>query len=1253
MSSHICRLFSLLMLPLVAASWSLIAQAQVPTPTTIAKISGDNQSRPPNTTLLNDFVVEVRTATGALAANVDVDWYIESGSGSMNPAPPAGSTVTTTRTNGAGRAAIRFSLGSGIGARTVSAAIGCGPIIKSMRKVAPGLACTASTLFTATVPDAVLAISGGNNQSIKATQTTNDLAVQLTQAGEAIPSATIAWSVVTAGAGSMTAATSTTDAKGVAVSRFTANNTTGTRTIRATYTPPPRIGGATLTQDFTVTVAPLIRTLTKVSGDNQTGSSGTPLPADFVVRLDQEGLPLADREILWRVTSGTGTVSATFSVTNAAGNAATRLTMSAGAGARVVEACLAVSSTAGAICDTTVAPVTFTATVPAALAFTIQSGNNQAIFVNQTTGDLAVLFTTDGQPIANQPVNWKVESGTGTLTTATSATNSSGIATTRFTADNTAGPRAISATLGTTPVGFVGAVIPPPLRFNVTVNANVFAFEKVSGDDQRLAPGSRPEDLVARVLLNGKPLAERSVKWRFGTGTGSLSQAESLTDANGLARTQLAPSSIAGIRTIVASTDGLPPLTYTVTVLDGTPPNERALTLVSGNNQRAVPNRPLPQPLVVNLSAGGKPVAGTAIAFTITRGGGTLGTPSAQTDANGNASTTFTADAQPGARQIEARASTGERVVFDIALADADISPVSGEGQTVRPGGTTQDLVVRVASDGNPLPNTPVTWTVEGCDAQLASTTTTTNAQGETRNRLTLGRDGKACRVIASSPNAGDARFTVSVAATAFGLQLISGGNQIGTINAPLAEPIVVRLNDGGTAVVGETVQFAFSLGTGTLEDQALSSKAAKAGTPTLAARTGQDGTVRVKVTLGGEIGPRVLRASFAGLTLDIPFNSAPSPAAANAANYATLPLIGIEALRLQQKNIRCRMEKLRTSGSGSSSCGISFQIDGRALPLPTLRLDEIGKTLTGKGAPFVPTLSAASGANSGPAIGAEFEPNGFFLNGQISVGKQAASDRGAGFKLKTRGLTGGYDRRIRDDLVIGAALGVIDTDSTFNAGAGNQDTRGAYLSAFGTYYLPGNYYVDGILSAGQHRYDSRRSLGAAFGDIQLSGTPRGQQLGASLSFGRNFYKDNWTIGPYGRLEYVSVDVGSFTESGPEWYALNVGKQNVNSVTATLGLQASKSFSLSWGILAPAVRLEYERQLRANGRFLKTTFINDPLATEFALPADRFDRSYGTVGLGLAATWPNGRSAFANVEHSFGRTELKQTTVSVGFRQEF
>ena len=84
-----------------------------------------------------------------------------------------------------------------------------------------------------------------------------------------------------------------------------------------------------------------------------------------------------------------------------------------------------------------------------------------------------------------------------------------------------------------------------------------------------------------------------------------------------------------------------------------------AITISSGDHQTGMPGTPLTTPLAARVTnAQGNPIAGKAVDFTVTRGGGTVGAATVTTDNNGIAQTTWTLGTATVRQEVKATISS-------------------------------------------------------------------------------------------------------------------------------------------------------------------------------------------------------------------------------------------------------------------------------------------------------------------------------------------------------------------------------------------------------------------------------------------------------------------------------------------------------------------------------------------------------------------------------------------------------------------
>lgn len=94
-----------------------------------------------------------------------------------------------------------------------------------------------------------------------------------------------------------------------------------------------------------------------------------------------------------------------------------------------------------------------------------------------------------------------------------------------------------------------------------------------------------------------------------------------------------------------------------------------AITISGGANQTGTPGAPLAQPIAARVTnSQGNPVAGKAVSFAVTRGGGTVASSSVTTDNDGIAQTTWTLGAGSVRQQVKATAGS----VSSLATATVD-----------------------------------------------------------------------------------------------------------------------------------------------------------------------------------------------------------------------------------------------------------------------------------------------------------------------------------------------------------------------------------------------------------------------------------------------------------------------------------------------------------------------------------------------------------------------------------------------------
>ncbi len=323
----------------------------------------------------------------------------------------------------------------------------------------------------------------------------------------------------------------------------------GTATIGATA------GG--VTASATVTVAQGVASIQVFAGDGQTGEVAVTLPTDIDVQVnDPLSNPIAGVSVAFAVTAGGGSVAVATVATAADGRASTAWTVGMVAGATQT----ATASSAGLT-------ATFSATAVAAAADALVqvSGNNQSAPTGAALGNSLVVQVTDrfGNPVAGHFVNFAVNSGGGSVSPTSAATDANGEAATQWTLGAAAGTQTAQAAAA-------GVTTGSPATFTAEGLVGAVAVNDGDGQTGLVGFGVNVAPSMLVTDAGGAPLAGITVTFAVSSGGGNVTDAVQITDATGVARvTKWTLGNVAGTNTLSATAAGSGftgnPVTFTAT----------------------------------------------------------------------------------------------------------------------------------------------------------------------------------------------------------------------------------------------------------------------------------------------------------------------------------------------------------------------------------------------------------------------------------------------------------------------------------------------------------------------------------------------------------------------------------------------------------------------------------------------------------------------------------------------------------------
>ena len=223
------------------------------------------------------------------------------------------------------------------------------------------------------------------------------------------------------------------------------------------------------------------------------------------------------------------------------------------------------------------------------------------------------------------------------------------------------------------------------------------------------------------VAFEGVP-----VTFAITAGGGTLSAANTTTDANGRAQSILTLGQGAETNTVEVSVAGIQKKQIFNAEGIRSPKN---LEIISGDEQQGPPGAALEKPFVVEArDHSNLPLPEVQVTFSVSSGGGTLSATSVTTDANGRAESTLTLGPEPGTNTVTvaiAEVQGEQTFTADGVRIPTSLEIISGGDQQGQRGAALEKPFVVEVRDkfDNPLPDVQVMFSVASGGGTLSATT--------------------------------------------------------------------------------------------------------------------------------------------------------------------------------------------------------------------------------------------------------------------------------------------------------------------------------------------------------------------------------------------------------------------------------------------------------------------------------------------------------------------------------------------------
>jgi len=825
------------------------------------------------------------------------------------------------------------------------------------------------------------------------------------------------------------------------------------------------------------------------------------------------------------------------------------------------------------------------------------AGDGQVATTSLRSDPLRVRLSSGSTPIVDGDIDWMIVSGDATLVESHTKTDANGDSQTSLDIGSSGGPIVVRA------VASAGSGDSVPLTTTeFSLSSEDARLTAVAGSGQVGAIGSDADQVFTFELrrANGSLLPGQTISFSADRGA-TVSPASAVTGADGRASTGVRYGTQSGVVKVSARAFG-----GRIEALGNANTFVPILSIAAGNNQSAAAGAELPNPLVIAITQPvslGKGLQGARVQWTVVSGGGTIGSATTTTDAQGRSSNTLRLGQSVGTQQVRASIAEVGEVVFTATAtvpANSVLEIVSGNDQAVVPQRPSDPLVVRLrTSTGTALSGFTVHFTPSS-----GATVTATD--------VVTALDGRASTVV-SVTLPGDYTVTASLPAQSS------------------ITPVVFRLGNGIANIPGlsgpaDEIAHAIDVAC----PQLASMSNLSAAQQDLLARCSEL-VVNADDNTDDVVG--ALDQMLADET--------------SAQNNAALA-----SASAQFENLKGRLAALRSGAQGANLGGLALLTSTGRLPLSFLPSNLLMKAAEDEPAGGAPASSrwgffATGTIGNGNRDAGDVDPGGDFDNYGLTAGIDYRITRSL-----VLGAALGFNR---NDSQLNGRLGDLESRGY---------SASAYATWFhdNNYYADAVLTVGRNSTDVTRRINySIPSLTATTTVIdQIAyGSPDSDQQSLALSFGKDFNRGAWSFGPYLRGTYTRLDFDGYVErmsdpSGPgAGLALAVDGRALNSMQGVLGGKLSYAMSTSWGILLPSAQIEYVKEFEDDADGLVTRFAFDPTQTSIVIDGDEVDSDFLNIGIGLSAVFANGRSGYLYYEHVAGKDRISQGSLAIGVRIEF
>jgi outer membrane autotransporter protein len=357
---------------------------------------------------------------------------------------------------------------------------------------------------------------------------------------------------------------------------------------------------------------------------------------------------------------------------------------------------------------------------------------------------------------------------------------------------------------------------------------------------------------------------------------------------------------------------------------------------------------------------------------------------------------------------------------------------------------------------------------------------------------------------------------------------------------------------------------------------------------------------------------------------------------------FAAIYEIGFSKATIQSLNLQRRMDDIRAGSRGFCADALVVTPSGK---------DYSGGKGVSDGKVVLPApIESPMSPEPDNRWGAFISGSGQFIDVD-----EGGFDR-PGYDITTGSFTLGVDYRVCENFAIGLYGGYAHSDADFDNqpfaffGGSDVTVDSGTIGLYATWFS-GGFYVDGAFGGGYNIYDTRRA--DVFGP--LDGSTDGFEFSGFVATGYDWHMGCFVFGPTASLQYVDININSFTEDRTSILALEFPDQSEDSLRSTVGLRLSSDWKLGRGvILRTESRAVWKHEFEDTAYAIDSRFAFRALGSSIlTVHGPDTGEDSALLSSGFSLLWNKCVATYVCFDSEYGRNNYDNQTASAGVRLSF